>query len=268
MPNTKTFFLTPNFSVRYNLPKIIWMYWHQGWDNAPNLIRQCLFSWLHHNPEWEFMNLDNCSLTKYIEVPQSLRSLKDIPLAALSDIIRILLLEKYGGIWIDATVFCNKPLDRWVFTAANSGFFAFQKPASGRPVASWFLSAHQNNYLVNRWKQLTIQFWEDGDFVSQTRHLWPEWKPALGNDIYFWFHKLFAKLLCEDRAFESLFKLIPYISANGPHIIQRNGLLNPPSEDLKVRIMTRVDPLYKLSYRLPKGLSLKNSAIEFLFNTV
>ena len=33
---------------------------------------------------------------------------------AKSDIIRVELLSAYGGIWVDATVYCNEPFSNWL----------------------------------------------------------------------------------------------------------------------------------------------------------
>src|SRR5262249_27044921 len=32
------------------LPRKIWMYWHQGWERAPFVVRECLKSWMLRNP--------------------------------------------------------------------------------------------------------------------------------------------------------------------------------------------------------------------------
>ena len=38
--------------------KIIWIYWHQGWGNAPEIIKICKKSWIKKNPEWDVRALD------------------------------------------------------------------------------------------------------------------------------------------------------------------------------------------------------------------
>ena len=39
---------------------------------------------------------------------------KDITLQSRSDIIRLALLNRYGGVWADSTMLCLEPLDRWL----------------------------------------------------------------------------------------------------------------------------------------------------------
>ena len=48
-----------------------------------------------------------------------------IPPAAESDLLRLYLLNKYGGVWVDSTNLCRRPLDDWLPSAARQGFFAF-----------------------------------------------------------------------------------------------------------------------------------------------
>ena len=48
-----------------------------------------------------------------------------IPPAAESDLLRLYLLNKYGGVWVDSTNLCRRPLNDWLPSAASQGFFAF-----------------------------------------------------------------------------------------------------------------------------------------------
>lgn len=43
------------------------------------------------------------------------------------DYIRINLLIKYGGVWIDYNVFCVQPLDSWLPSKLSYGFYAFSR---------------------------------------------------------------------------------------------------------------------------------------------
>ena len=121
--------------------KRIWMYWHQGWDSAPELVKFCMLTWIYHNDDWSVELLSQYNLNDFITLPNYCAD-HDVALPALSDIIRIYLLEKYGGVWADATTWCSRPLSDWVNVAVTpSGFFAYDKPAPDRPIASWFLVA-------------------------------------------------------------------------------------------------------------------------------
>ena len=41
-----------------DFPRTIWLFWLQGWENTPELVKRCLRSWEHHNPGWTIRTLD------------------------------------------------------------------------------------------------------------------------------------------------------------------------------------------------------------------
>ena len=69
---------------------------------------------------------------------------KAITYAAKSDFVRICILKKYGGLWVDATTYCTIPLDDWLEKYIQSGFFSFNletrpKGQPDRLLSSYFL---------------------------------------------------------------------------------------------------------------------------------
>lgn len=46
------------------LPKTIWIFWLQGWDNAPELVKLVRQTWQHHNPSWTIISLEESNLSK------------------------------------------------------------------------------------------------------------------------------------------------------------------------------------------------------------
>jgi len=62
-----------------NIPKIIWILWFQGIDNAPYVIRKCIDSWKLHNPSWKIVFLDENNYSKYIDISKIIvRKIKNI----------------------------------------------------------------------------------------------------------------------------------------------------------------------------------------------
>jgi len=90
------------------VPRTLWMYWHQGWRHAPDLVTRCAATWRAHNPTWEIRLLDAETIAETVRLPRATRALA-LPLPALSDVTRICLLRKYGGVWADATLWCMRP---------------------------------------------------------------------------------------------------------------------------------------------------------------
>lgn len=210
--------------------KVIWIFWLQGWHEAPWLVRKCLASWQLHNPGWEVRALDAASVQSLVTLPD-LHG-KEITATSLSEIIRTLLLSEYGGVWTDATVLCHRPLDSWLPEAARQGFFAFAKPGPDRMLSSWFLAAEAGNSLLTRWRDAALDFWVRNDRA----------------DHYFWFHYSFARVHDADPDFAQAWSRVPEISAAGPHHAQVIGL--GVERDPRVdHLLQSLPPVSKLTYR-------------------
>jgi hypothetical protein len=269
--------------MQQDIPKIIWMVWFQGLETAPPVVKACYASWQHINPTWEVRLLDADTLrTMLPDAVQYIES-KHIPAQALSDIIRILLLEKYGGVWADASVFCAKPLNEWISTVTPHGFFAFSKPRKDKLISSWFLIASVGNPIITSWSNLTQTFWKRGVILHQRyKKIYHKFDHAMyliglssimkktmhllkyvGVFPYFWFHFLFDELYKKDTSIRNKWKSTPHISADGPHSLLFYGLDKLPDEHILSQIQRKNIPVYKLSWR---SEIIPNSVLSTLIN--
>ena len=140
-------------------PKKLFMVWFQGWDRTPEVVTHCRRSWEYHNPTWEIHLLDKDNLSDYIDLDDFSYLHEILPPSELSDIVRIHLLERYGGVWADATCFCGRPLEGYLDGYLDSGFFAFSRPGQDRMISSWFLAAAPGNRLVETYCRATRAYW-------------------------------------------------------------------------------------------------------------
>lgn len=115
----------PNAVIENSYPNKIWTSWWQGEDCAPELVKVCIES---QRKAFASLGTEVIVLTKdnwnqYIDLPQHIMDKLEsgrITITHFSDILRAELLKRYGGLWIDATVFCTKPIDTSVL---NEGLF-------------------------------------------------------------------------------------------------------------------------------------------------
>lgn len=109
------------------IPKIVWMLWLQGFENAPPLVQTCVKSWERNNPSWSIRLITEDNVRDHL-VPEFCDELlaMEVPFKKLANIIRLALIERHGGVWADADCFCTRPLDSWIHDAARFGFFAFR----------------------------------------------------------------------------------------------------------------------------------------------
>ena len=89
----------------------IWVFWGQGEENMPPLVKVCYRQLANNNKNVTLVT--NKNINKYIALPEiifdKVKSGK-ISWAYFSDIIRNSLLTKYGGLWVDATVWVPREL--------------------------------------------------------------------------------------------------------------------------------------------------------------
>jgi len=236
--------------------KTIYIAWMQGFDKAPEIVKECVKSWKYYNPDWDIVLIDNNNLINFINLENYISNIfnKPIEKCHLSDIIRCLLLKKYGGLWVDSTTFCNKPLNNWLPNYIKKGFFAFEKPGHDRLISNWFLYADKKNYIIDKWCNRTIKYYT----LHNKAH------------TYFIHHYLFGNLYKYDNKFKKMWDEVPKLSANGygPHYLQEQGMFKNLSQKTKTDIDIKRTPFYKLTYKcnFPKYNETLN--LYYLYSTI
>jgi len=187
-----------------SINKTIWILWLQGWDNAPWLPQQVAQSWRVKNPGWNIILVSESNLKEYVnEIDYMYKD--SISPQAKSDIVRLALLNKHGGVWADATLLCLQPLDSWIEESIEaSNFWMYHGTGAGMDImqgpASWFIVSKQASYIINKWKASCDEYW----------------KERSSTDNYFWMDALFKDLYNNDSEFKRQWDAVPYISCEDP----------------------------------------------------
>jgi len=184
----------------------IWMLWDSGLENAPAKVRLCHRSWVLHNPDYcvRLLSLAEAELLTKRSQHISDAVWKTLKIQAKSDVIRIILLRDFGGVWVDASVLCLQPLSQWL---NPHRFVTFRRDFKGRKeiypwLTSWFLSAPcANHYVMER-------------VVVEMDKFWLQPRPGY---FYFWLHKIVASLCNSDSRFAEEVSPSTLESASGPH---------------------------------------------------
>ena len=156
------------------VPKIVWVSWLQGIDQAPDLVKVCLASQRKHLPDYEFRVLDLSNYQEWVELPEYVVGKYKkglIPAASFSDLLRLAVLLKYGGIWMDATVFCSgfgneKLQERWDrIMRSELTVFRYFRRGVRTPVglSNWFVAAVPNQIIVSSIFDIILAYWKDYD---------------------------------------------------------------------------------------------------------
>jgi hypothetical protein len=232
--------------------KTIFILWLQGFSNAPDVVQRCAQSWKFYHPTgWKIVLLDLQNLHEYMTLEPVFLSIAPCEIA---NVVRVHLLSQYGGVWVDATTFCNQCLDDWLLPYTQQGFFAFEKPGPDRLLSNWFLYADKNNYLMDQWCHATLHFHRN----NTTEH------------PYFIHHYLFGDLYDTDPRSKAIWDAVPKRPANGiigPHYLQEKGFF---TEDPEVHhsIDCQRAPLYKLSHKVDIPPLCPRQNIAYLYSKV
>lgn len=264
------------------LPKTIWFLWLQGIDNAPPVVKRCHETWVRHNPGWNIILLDEGNIAEHINIRP-----RQVSKQAFSDILRISLLAKHGGVWVDATCFCMQPLDDWLPRYFTTGFFAFNRPAPDRMISSWFIAAGKYNFIANAYQKTVEAYWDDNPALKPVKS-WVTrffndylqnqdtqlWFSALATKVlkvypYFWFHFLFEHLYKRDINFKEVWDDTPKFSAEMPNRFKLTAsLFEPLNADLKTEIDNKIAPLYKLTWKFELGMDKPGTVMDYFLNIV
>lgn len=212
----------------------VWFLWLQGIEQAPELVKICYQSLIDKMPEKEIVLLTENNYRDYVTFPSYIQEKIDsgiITKTHVSDLMRLELLNSYGGTWVDATVYCSGVnIPDYML---NSELFLFQNLKPGLDgqcscISSWFITASTKNPILLLTKDLLYEYWK-----TNTRMI-----------DYFLFHDFFQLAI---EAFpEEWNKVIPF-SNSTPHILLLR-LFEKYDEKLWNAIMDQT-PFHKLSYK-------------------
>ena len=164
----------------------IWVCWWTGMETAPELVKRCVESIRKNACGHPVHVITRDNVSQYIQIPEFLmRKVEngDVCLANFSDYLRVKLIATYGGLWLDATIFCTGPIPPAFF---DNPIYTMK----GGPNADAFLSRC-------RWTGFCLGGWKGNLFyrmlVSTFERYWQNNQHAI---TYLFFDYLIL-LLCE-----------------------------------------------------------------------
>lgn len=255
-----------------NNNKNIWMFWDKPGEFRDPLAEMCYNSWVKNYPDYN-INIVNMRTVLELLEPDLINPLtKNIrsagygkPIAAISDLIRVLLLQKFGGIYVDVDVLSIRRapehlLERDFVNVYKGKMFKqshtpdtttckqFVSQLSTPQV--WFLKANTDTYIINKFKQGMIDFC--GTKYKRNRQQ-PNYRDGCGG---YFFCGTMLKVLCrEDEMFCTELKKSILTKAPG-HLQSKKWLFFRNKEVRKYTSLTEQERQYIESGRLHHTLKL------------
>lgn len=213
----------------------IWVCWLQGIENAPILVQKCFASLQKNLLNKEIILITENNYRDYIDFPDFIQRKVDdniITKTHFSDLLRLELLAKYGGTWIDATVFCSgSNYPSYIF---DSDLFVYQNLKPGLDghstrISSWFMTSCTNHPIILLTRELIYEYWRYNNILID----------------YFLIHDFFE--LAIETYPQEWQRVIPFPNSI-PHILLLR-LFDDYDENIWNAIKQLTD-FHKLSYKL------------------
>ncbi|MBF8969893.1 capsular polysaccharide synthesis protein [Streptococcus sp. NLN76] len=216
--------------------------WFQGFENAPKIVKQCkerVAAYCSSNGK-EFVELDENNLFDYVDLPETIiTKWKNgvISNAAFSDICRVSLLTKYGGLWLDSTVYLTDKIDEEILESEVFVYQASPLDFSSTKISNWLMfSKYPQNRLIRSLYLTMLNFYEKNKKIGD----------------YFIFH-LFFSLLINEGELKRDFESIPFISNTYPHQLMK--VLNKSYNEAEFQRIKDKSNIHKLTYKeLDEGI--------------
>lgn len=224
----------------------VWFCWLQGIENAPELVKVCHMSLCKNITDREIVVLTNENLLQYVHLPAYIERKHEkgiIPDAAFTDMLRLELLCKHGGTWIDATVLCTG--NNGINELLDADLFVFQRIQKGGErfvgMSSWMMSSVANNSFLMVVRDLLYEYWREKDCVVD----------------YFLIHFFFCMMA--ERHPEVVEKM-PKKGNHIPHYLQRR--MAEPYDEQWMEELKKHSCFHKLTYRINQDAKKKGTIYD------
>lgn len=145
----------------------IWLFWWQGEDTMPPIVKKCYNLAQAHAPEGHpVILLTEDNFLRYADIPDYVIEKvqnKTITLTHFSDILRVSLLAQNGGLWMDATIYTAQNIPQRLF---DQQFFSVRTPDDGQWVSKclwtgFFMGGVKGHPLFLFMRELFFDYWKE-----------------------------------------------------------------------------------------------------------
>lgn len=203
-------------------PRVVWSYWDKGVESLSDFRQLCVSTWRAMNPAWEVIILNPISMWDFVDVNDLPRRWSDMYVAFQADALRLALLCRYGGMWVDVATICLRTFDSIMYDVvrdeghpADVGAFYFsswgvEMGVGSEYVENWLLAARREHPLMLRWKELFCQYWDSVSVNTMElynlpdhdmfKHIDLSHMQRFGHDMrpYLVMHSCFKKMIDEE----------------------------------------------------------------------
>lgn len=216
----------------------IWFFWYDGRESYPDVVRLALDSIYKNAGKHEVCELNAENIGNYVDVPEDIMKKVEegkISVTHYSDILRFALLARYGGIWMDSTIY--------MANAFPAEIYLYQTYTMKR--------RNGNTHYISkgRW---TTYFWgsgSDNPFMRYCYDFLIEYWRTFDKLVDYTFLDYLINIACEKHEnFKEMFEEIPF---NNEQCKKLLPLLRKPFDAVTYERLCQDTALFKLSWKEP-----------------
>lgn len=154
------------------LEDTIWICWWQGIENAPEIVKKCLESAKKYSNGRNVVVITEKNYKEYVSIPDHIIEKlenKKMSITHFSDVLRVNLLSKYGGLWLDATCLITDDISNCL----KNNFFTIKLPHNEKEKCisdgKWCvfcMYCNSNNILFKFLKEFFDLYWKENDEIE------------------------------------------------------------------------------------------------------
>ncbi|MCR2783100.1 MULTISPECIES: capsular polysaccharide synthesis protein [unclassified Microbacterium] len=224
----------------------VYCYWNSGMAAAPELVRACMLQLREHHPAAQF--LDAASVRDLIDIPDRIAAVLETDRPAhFADFVRVALLERYGGIWVDATCWVPHRLERVILPFLDAGV-VYPRWTTGQ-IGNWFIAAVPGSLVITL-QRIALEMW---------------WTERSDLPDYFLYHRIFEALHSLVPEFRGEWSEASFLSSAASHLLQLSMMQPwfPALGDL----IDGLSIVQKLSYKYDPASVPEGSVLTHLLQT-
>ena len=237
-----------------NIPNIIWAYW----DGEPsNCVIKCIESWKKYNPTYQINILNSNNLSSYLPEIDILNLKHAEHVQRISDYVRVCVLYKFGGFWVDASLLMTRNLD-WIHDIQNNGNYefigyyieAFTTLPQYPMIENWFFAAPKDSWFIKTWTitfLATNEYDSIDDYTKKLRDLGVDFQELTGINYHAEHcaaQYILQKLMTQDQIKQKLYLMK---AEDGPFKYVYSHKWNRPKAILDVCNGNNITPLMKFT---------------------
>lgn len=208
-------------------------------ENAPELVKRCYASVKRNMPDKEIIVITKENMDHYVDFPDHIlkkwkRGL--ITDTKMSDFLRMELLIRYGGLWMDSTIFLSGPIPNWVYEKDIFMYAIDDSEDITRVYNNYFIYSKRDYPILKTLRDINYYYWEKENKVRD----------------YFQWH-LFTTLVIP--YYKELFEDIVFMPDAISHMLGK--VFFKKYEKGYWETLKKITPIHKLSnkYLIPKDYS-------------